>query len=245
MTYRWNVSSAAQGYDAAAALIHPHYEELQDELIRLLPIAREGTGLVVDLGGGSGRLAEKLLERFPKIDVVVVDQSEPFLALAERRMERFADRGRCVQSRLQDHWENSLPRPPNALVSMSAIHHLEPAEKQSLYRRCFDALAPGGVLLNGDEVRPANDAEYLALLQDWAAHMRRLIAGRLLPEAMHNVLEQWVHRNVDRFGEPRHSGDDCHETIAAQLDYFTRAGFAIADISWHREMWAVLRGVKG
>jgi len=254
--YRWNVSAFAEGYDAAASVIHPHYEEMQKEILHLVGVPPLGgkqgapaeagtpTGLIVDLGGGSGRLAEKILARFPQVQVVVVDQSEPFLAIAERRMARFGDRGRCTKARLQENWESSLPMAPVALLSMSAIHHLEPAEKQSLYRRCYNVLAPGGVLLNGDEVRPADDAEYLGLLQQWARHMERIIAKRQVPESMDDILRGWIARNVDRFGEPRKSGDDCHETIAVQLDYLRQSGFTSADCPWQRELWGVLRGRK-
>jgi hypothetical protein len=51
-------------------------------------------------------------------------------------------------------------------------------------------------------------------------------------------------RNLDRFAEPRHTGDDCHETVATQLRYFLQADFATADAPWQRALWAMLRGSK-
>jgi SAM-dependent methyltransferase len=245
--YRWNTSDFAVGYDASAERVHPHYRALQDEILALLPLEKDGNGLVVDLGGGSGRLMERILDRFPRATGFVIDQSEPFLALAERRLERLGARAACIQVRLQDDWTAALPASapqPIALVSMSAIHHLEPAEKRALYQRCHDVLAPGGVLLNGDEVRPAGDPEYFAKLSAWGEHMRRSMTTGVIPPAFHAALEAWIERNVARFGEPKQSGDDCHETIETQLGYFRAAGFAAADCPWHREMWAVLRGVK-
>ena len=55
---------------------------------------------------------------------------------------------------------------------MSAIHHLDAGEKRECYRRAFHALAQGGIFINGDEVRPREDAAYLSQLRDWANHMR-------------------------------------------------------------------------
>jgi SAM-dependent methyltransferase len=245
--YRWNTSDFAVGYDASAAHVHPHYLAIQDAILSLLPQAENSNGLVVDLGGGSGRLIKRILDRWPNLMGVVVDQSEPFLALAERRLARFGPRAICVQARLQDDWPAELPpaaNQPTALVSMSAIHHLEPAEKRKVYQRCHDVLALGGVLLNGDEVRPGDDAPYLAQLSAWADHMRRVMAAGVIPPAFHAALEAWIERNVSRFGEPKKSGDDCHETIEAQLGYFRAAGFQTADCPWRQTMWAVLRGVK-
>jgi tRNA (cmo5U34)-methyltransferase len=242
--YRWNATEAAIGYDQAAGEIHPHYVAIQDAIVQQLEALAIRDGLIVDLGGGSGRLAEKIAQRFPDCQVVVVDQSEPFLALASKRLDAFSDRGRCVLSQLQDGWERELDSPPAALVSMSAIHHLVPAEKQSLYRRCFEVLRPGGVLLNGDEVRPAGDAEFRRLLDAWWAHMQQVMAEGQLSAEMEAVLQRWKERNLDRFDAPRVSGDDNQETIDAQLGYLRGAGFVDTGAPWQRELWAILRGVK-
>src|SRR4051794_37070038 len=164
MSYRWNTSDFALGYDAAADVIHPQYLAIQDAILGLLPREVERGGLVVDLGGGSGRLVERVLDRWPQAKAVVLDQSEPFLALAERRLARVGSRASCVVTRLQDDWSAHLPGAATAFVSMSAIHHLEPPEKQSLYRRCYELLAPRGILLNGDEVRAETDSEYFTTL---------------------------------------------------------------------------------
>jgi len=244
MTYRWNATEFATGYDAAAEIVHPRYVEIQDEILKLLPLAEETVAVVVDLGGGSGKLMERILERWPRAQGIVIDQSEPFLAIAERRLARFAERAKCVLARLQSEWIDQLPPNVSAIVSMSAIHHLEPAEKASLYQRCFDVLAPGGVLLNGDEVRPESDANYLAALTKWAEHMRREMASGTIPSAFHGAPEGWIERNVAKFGQPKKSGDDCHETIETQLGYFRAAGFATTDCPWRADLWAILRGIK-
>jgi SAM-dependent methyltransferase len=242
--YRWNTSDFAIGYDAAAEIIHPHYLAIQDVLLDLLPDALDRGGLVVDLGGGSGRLVERILDSRPMTSAFIIDQSEPFLALAERRLARFDERATCILARLQDPWESQLPAPAAAIVSMSAIHHLDATEKESLYRRCFQSLVSGGVLLNGDEVQAIDNDAYRAALWGWAGHMRHGMDGGAIPPIFHDALHGWIDRNVTRFGQPKQSGDDCHETIDAQLAYFRSAGFAVADSPWHRDLWTVLRGVK-
>ena len=250
MTYRWNTSDFATGYDAAAHIIHPYYLAIQDAILDLLhPIldSRSPNGspsIVVDLGGGSGRLVERILDRFPKTSAIIIDQSEPFLALAERRLQRFEPRAACVLARLQDDWTSDLPGPVTAFVSMSAIHHLEPGEKQALYQPCFDLLAPGGALLNGDEIRADDEASYLSTLTTWADHMRSKMASGEIPAPFHPALLGWIDRNVTRFGQPKKSGDDIHETIATQLGYYRSCGFTTADVPWKATVWAVLRGIK-
>jgi tRNA (cmo5U34)-methyltransferase len=131
-TYRWNTSEAAEAFDRAAEFIHPRYLRVQELVIGALAIDVEERALVVDLGAGSGRLVERVLTTFPNTRAVLVDQSEPFLALAERRLRSFGDRATFIHRRLQDDWLSALspqPSTPNAIVSMSAIHHLDAAEK--------------------------------------------------------------------------------------------------------------------
>jgi SAM-dependent methyltransferase len=243
-TYRWNKAEFAAGYDAAGAFIHPHYAELQQAILDMLPQREDEEFVFVDAGGGSGRLAELFLERFFRAIAVVADQSLPFLQLAEDRLGRFGGRAKFTYARLQDDWLATIPQPLGAVVSMSAIHHLAPQEKQSLYQHIYDALAPGGVLLNGDEVRPADEAAYLTELERWSEHMRRESQAGRIPPQMDEILDAWRDKNIARFGQPKQSGDDCHETIETQLGYLAQSGFANVDCPWQRQMWAVLRGRK-
>ena len=117
-------------------------------------------------------------------------------------------------------------------------------EKSSLYHQCFESLLPGGVLLNGDEVRAEQVAAYLADVSAWADHMRATMSSGKIPATFYPALEKWIDRNVARFGEPKQSGDDFHETIAAQLAYLKSAGFAAADCPWQKSLWAILRASR-
>lgn len=242
--YRWNQADLAEEFDRAAEYIMPHYLAEQNAILDLLDAAHATRGLIVDAGGGSGRLAERILQRFPETRLLVVDQSTAFLEIAARRIARFGERGKVLEARLQHDWFASLEEPPIAIVSMSAIHHLEPAEKRDLYARCYAALAPGGVLLNGDEVRDENSAVYKQHMLDWSAWKNEQIAAGHLSDAMAENWRRWEERNIVNFDAPRKSGDDCHETVATQLEYYREAGFHTADSPWQVAMWAVLRGIK-
>lgn len=242
--YRWNLSEAASGYDRSAQDVHPFYIEIQDLILDRLTDDPTTPFTFLDAGGGSGRLAERALDRFPRAQAVLLDQSEAFLALAERRLNRFASRVSLHCGRLQDDWGSRIGGPFSRIVSMSAIHHLDPDEKAAFYRRCSAALEPSGRLINGDEIRPVDDGAYRAELQTWAAHMQRMILSGQVPESMHATLRGWMERNVDCFGEPKFSGDDCHETVSAQLDYLRAAGLVDCHELWHRALWSVFQGTK-
>ena len=59
--YRWDVTAAAAGYDQAAQQIHPRYLEIQAAILAQLPFADDADFLLLDAGGGSGRLVERVL----------------------------------------------------------------------------------------------------------------------------------------------------------------------------------------
>lgn len=243
-TYRWNISQFASGYDAAAEHVHPHYREIQDEVLAAIPFASSESFLLVDLGGGSGKLVERALEKWTNARAIVLDQSEAFLGLAERRLARFEGRATTHLARLQEDWSGALPEPVGAFVSMSAIHHLDEDEKRAFARRVAAALRPGGVFINGDEVRPGDDSDYLARLEKWGAHMQAGLASGAIPPLLKDILLGWIDRNVTRFAEPRKSGDDCHDTAEHQLTFFADAGLKALPVAWRKWMWAVMVAEK-
>ena len=242
--YRWNESEHATGYDQAAQHIHPYYTEIQDVILEQIPYSESDAFHLFDAGGGSGRLVERVLKKFGKAHATIVDQSESFLAIAERRLEQFGHRAECHRGRLQDDWTKMLPGRPDVIVSMSAVHHLDSDEKRGFYRRCFDALTSDGLVLNGDEVRARDDQAYMAEVDGWAGHMRRIMDQGLVPQSMHKALLGWIDRNLNQFGRPKVSGDDCHETIEAQVGYLNDGGFEQVRSVWHRSLWAILSGRK-
>ncbi|WP_254510656.1 class I SAM-dependent methyltransferase [Anatilimnocola floriformis] len=245
--YRWNTSEFAEGYDAAAPEIHPRYTAVQEQIVQLLIEHAKSLGgsyHVVDLGGGSGRLLQRVLTAIPSATATIIDQSEAFLALAERRLAPFANRVTYVVSRLQEDWLAKLTQQPQAIISTSAIHHLDPVEKQKLYQQIATKLPAGGLFLNGDEVRPEDDVEYQATMERWADFMRAGMQSGKIPQGFHPAASSWIERNVTKFGQPKKSGDDCHETAPVQLGYFRAGGFREADVAWSEELWSVLRGKR-
>ncbi len=244
--YRWNQTQAAVDYDAAAPVIHPHYVAVQDSVRAALAEQAIATRAfhAVDLGGGSGRLVERILEEFPAARATVVDQSEPFLAIARERLARFGGRASFVTASLQDNWRTHL-EPFDAVVSTSAINHLLPEEKQRLFAAIFAALPAGGGFINGDEARPASDAEFRALLEKWRDHMESSVASGAIPATFGEIVAKWSRRNLDEFGAPFQSGNDCLETVETQIDFLRAAGFKAVTVPWQRELWATFVAVKG
>lgn len=111
---------------------------------------------IVELGTGPGYLAEFLLMHLPEISYEGIDFSQPMLAQAAARLTHFADRVHLQQADLlQEEWGTHLSRPAGAVVSTWALHDLGgQAQTAHVYRACAQVLPSGGLLLNGDFVKP-------------------------------------------------------------------------------------------
>ena len=128
------------------------------EQVRGSPAA---AGRVVELGVGPGVLAERVLANLPTVQYVAVDFSAPFLSIARRRLARFAGQVTFVQADLlSSRWPGAVGGSSvDACVSTWALHDLGgPDATSKVYRDCAGLLAAGGVLLNGDFVKPEGTA---------------------------------------------------------------------------------------
>ena len=134
----------------------PERLHLFETILRQLQSAIPAAGHVVELGIGPAFLAEFLLIRLPSISYEGVDFSQPMLAQAASRLERFGARQHLQQADLlRDEWSDELSRAPAAIVSTWALHDLGgQAQTAQVYRACAGALSIGGLLLNGDFVKP-------------------------------------------------------------------------------------------
>ena len=110
---------------------------------------------VVELGIGPGYLASGLLDALPGVTYEGVDFSRPMLELAASRLQEFSGRLSFTQANLvEDAWEQ-LVKAPGAVVSTWTLHDLgSEANTATVYQRCKSMLPRGGILLNGDFIRP-------------------------------------------------------------------------------------------
>ena len=98
-TYRWNTSERPRRMMSPRRLFIRITKRSRTKFWAFCRLGPRKRLSLVDIGGGSGGLAERVLEQFAGAHVTVVDQSEPFLALAERRLARFAPRAAiCAES---------------------------------------------------------------------------------------------------------------------------------------------------
>jgi len=94
----------------------------------------------------------------PEIQYHGIDYSKPMLDIARQRLKSHSARVNYVQADLvKDSWWAEISTPVNAIVSTWALHDLGSQENVALvYKTCAQVLPVGGILLNGDFIKPDN-----------------------------------------------------------------------------------------
>ena len=125
-----------------------------------------------------------------------------------------------------DFARSSLP-PCDAIVATLALHHiLSTNAKQRFYRRCYEALRPGGVLVSGDAFVSEDPAHAAEELEPWRRHMRRTYS----PKKVESFLEAWA-------------GEDRYLSSRTELRLLDDSGLE-AEVAWRRAPFGVLVGRK-
>jgi cyclopropane fatty-acyl-phospholipid synthase-like methyltransferase len=122
-------------------------------LISAAPFAADDGLSIVDVGSGDGAVAEALLARFARATLVTLAESESSRAVTAERIVRFGGRAkvRSFDIAALDWWD--LMFGADLIVSAQAMHRLNDAKKQYLYKAAAERLSPRGALLIADRVQ--------------------------------------------------------------------------------------------
>jgi trans-aconitate methyltransferase len=200
-------------YDARIRTFIPDYEAAIEVAAGIVP---RDARTIVDLGTGTGALAERCLNQAPHARLVGIDADAAILQLAGRRLGRRATlvRGSFLRT--------ALPA-ADAVVASYALHHVRTrTAKMALYGRVRAALRRSGVFISVDCHPASSRALARRQREAWRAHLRTTYA-RAKADAL---LAAWAK-------------DDVYVPLAVEIDLLRRSGLA-GDIVWRKGSFAVL-----
>lgn len=208
---------------------HMHaYDQTHEMILAMLPFAQQDEVRVLELGTGTGNLMQKLLDRFPHSTAVGYDLSREMLARARAKLASYGGR---VQLQQGDISQLSFPGPFDAVISAIAVHHVPPPDKPALFRRLYDALRPGGVLVLGDAFQAATPA--------LAERYRQLSKQALQHQGIVETPVYTAYRS--RSSQPS-GGSSTH--LQEYLLWMEEAGFGQVDCVWKYLSRAVVYGER-
>lgn len=207
-------------YDAVIRTLIPHYAELIAAAGAAVGALARTAPAVVDLGTGSGALAQQILKVRPKARLVGIDDDAGMLAMAETRL-----RGR-IETVAGNFERTAIPR-CDVISASFALHHIRTGRrKAAMYKRACQALRPGGMLVSADcclaSVKGLQESHRAA----WLAHLQK----RYSRAKSEGYLRTWAK-------------EDVYFTLDREVELMTEAGFSV-EIVFRKTSFAVVVGLK-
>jgi tRNA (cmo5U34)-methyltransferase len=220
---RQHFEEEARDFDQIIRTLIPDYPRMLEALIAALPFDGAAHISVIDLGCGTGSVAQGVRDAFPNAHVTCLDLAENMIAMAQSKLARYSG----VRFVVGDF--TNFDGEYDVVISSLALHHLATDQvKRNFYRRIFGSLRPGGAFYNGDVVLASNDLLQAMYMRQWRAFMRHNISDQ-------EIEDKWI---------AKYQAEDYPARLVDQLAWLTEIGFADVDVLWKHYNFAVYGGVK-
>ena len=234
----WQGQERAQKYEQRADLVLPKRQEMLSLILQLIPFGRDEPLRVLDLGTGTGVPAQRVLQDFPRANVICVDKSAEMMEIGCAKLAEYGDRVRFVQADLKDSaWNNGLPHEFDAIVSALAFNLLMDKAKQRLFAQCYKMLKPHGYLVFSDRLRAADEAVDRFYLNQWMNFIVRQTREVLSKEVTLETVTT-RQRSLDKSAGVKSA------TLEDTLAWLKQASFAQVECYWKYFQWAVFSASK-
>jgi tRNA (cmo5U34)-methyltransferase len=215
---------AAVDYDRAIRTFIPGYEDMLSTISWWLSEIVPPGGKIVELGGGTGALAEAVLADLPKIHMEIWDVDVQMLAVARERLQRFEDRLTLRERSFTDKLDDC-----NAVIATLSLHHIPTLDaKRAVYTNVFNALSVPGTFLIGDCTMDPSEPSRSVLQRYWMKFMEK-----------HGIGEFEARRHFSDWAK-----EDTYQQISDELAALAQAGFKRPEVFWKQGPIAVYGGIK-
>jgi SAM-dependent methyltransferase len=157
-------------------------------------------GWILDLGCGSGLVAQMVLDTSADARVFGLDSSAAMLGIAKGRLGRYGDRVKLAEGDLTALDRVDAPANCSAVIAVQSLHHLEEAQYRTAVRWTFDHLAPGGWFFIIDRLAIPSETLYSAFYElrdrqgqipnppDWSGYLEWLEVNGDRPLPVQGIL---------------------------------------------------------
>lgn len=224
MTIQEAFNRAAADYDNLRRILIPCFDEFYKTAVDVIPFERTASIKILDLGAGTGLYSGRVQAVFPNAEFTLLDLA---IEMLEKAKTRFSQLGKLPKILIGDYIETDLEGSYDLVISGLSIHHLSDADKKCLYQRIYNALKPGGMFINADQVLGKTPESERRYRQHWLDSVRLLgISDEELNAAQKRM-------EYDRMA-----------TLDAQLDWLNAVGFQDVDCWYKNFSFAIFGGYR-
>ena len=215
----------AEEFDRIILRLIPYYPQMLEALVSTIPFDANTPFNVIDLGCGTGTIAKRIAELFPKASITCMDFAENMIRMTQAKLTPFPN----IQYQVGDFNTYTFTGTYHVVVSSLALHHLiSDSDKMDFYRKIYAALTPGGIFFNADVVLASGPFLQQVYLKKWKAFMR----------------QQVDEAEIDNKWMVTYNTEDRPARLLDQLDWLRKIGFMEVDVLWKYYNFAVYGGMK-
>ena len=211
-------------YDDLIRKLIPKYEEMHFKVINLISFPKDKKINVLDLGIGSGQTALEILKKFPNSFIDGIDIAGDMIEKSKNRLKGYLDR---VNFYNQDMKKFDFKKKYDLIVAVLSIHHLTFEEKQIFYRKLYQILNEGGILIVGDIIKFNSKEKTQKKEEEWK-----------------DFLINNLGKKEGKFWFDNYLEEDIPETIENQLKWMEESGFNEFNSVWEHINYGVFYGRK-
>ena len=134
------------------------YDELHLKIIagkeKIVDFIPKDAKNIIDLGAGTGLQLIKVYNELPDVKTTAIDISDEMLKKLE---ERHISENITIVN--QSFFDYDFSSNIDAVISTQALHHFEPNDKLTLFKKVYDCLRNGGIFVNEDYFADNDDIE--------------------------------------------------------------------------------------
>ncbi|MBN2591113.1 MAG: class I SAM-dependent methyltransferase [Sedimentisphaerales bacterium] len=219
----------ANDYDKNVRLTIPFYELFHNETIDLVKSLKPDAKTWLDTGCGTGYMAGEAIQHFPETTFILSDPAEAMLINAKNRFLKYSSGNvRFLDSVPSDNLCSKLDTKPDVITAIMCHHYLKAENRLNATAACFDLLAPKGLYITFENIRPLNEESVQSSLERWGRF--QLSNGR-----SHVIVEEHLKR-FDKAYFPI--------TVREHLALLKECGFRIIELFWFSQMQAGFYAIK-
>jgi tRNA (cmo5U34)-methyltransferase len=215
----------AEQFDEIILRLIPYYSQMVNILVDAIPFDKSAKIKAIDLGCGTGTIANMIKETFPNSSITCIDFASSMIEMAKQKMNKYTG----ISYEVADFQNYEFTENYDVVVSSLALHHLTTDEhKQTFFGKVFKCLNSGGVFYNADLILASSSFLHELYIKKWKEYMKKSVP-------QDEIENKWM---------VTYKNEDSPSILVAQLDWLKGIGFSEVDVIWKYFNFAVYGGRK-
>ncbi len=218
----------AKNYDESVRATIPYYDYFHKETIDLVKSIKSEVDVWLDTGCGTGTLVKEALIHFPETVFILADPSKDMLDLAKEKLGTASSQVRFLDPIGTESISLADIEQPQVITSIQSHHYYDVNGRRNATQRCYDLLAPDGIYVTFENIRPDSEEGVEIALNRWMSF--QVAQGRD---------EETVRQHKQRFNTSYFP-----ITIDEHIRLLKECGFRVAELFWYSHMQAGFYAIK-